>query len=159
MRELRLSKEVVLDFLSRHKLMTVATYGIDHPWIASVYYSFDRDLNLYFLSDPLTLHCRQITSHERVAVAIADSRQAVESLKRGLQLWGVAKEVSGAGKIKHALRLWKDMLKISNKELSYENMLKKVIKGKIYKITPKRIKLFDQERFPVEDGQEPTLEL
>jgi len=35
----------------------------------------------------------------------------------------------------------------------------KVATGKMFKIMPKKIKLFDQELFKVEDGMEPVLEL
>jgi len=158
MKKYNLTKNQVLDFLKDQKLMAVATFG-KHPWIASVYYSFDNDLNLYFLSDPATLHCRQIEQNPQVAVSIADSRQKVIDLKKGLQIYGIAKQISGALKIKHTLRSWKDALNVIDKELTYTNMLKKVIKGRMYQITPKRIKLFDQKLFPVEDGKEPVLDL
>lgn len=153
---MEVDQQQILDFLGRHKLMSLATYG-QHPWIANVYYTFDEDLNLYFLSSPTTLHCRQITKNPEVAVSIADSSQSVDSLKRGLQLYGVAKQISGMGKIRHALNLWKSSLGISKKELSYENMIRDVVNSRIYKVIPKKIKLFDQELFPVEDGQEPVL--
>lgn len=155
---MKLTKNHVLDFLKDQKLMSVATFG-KHSWIASVYYSFDNSLNLYFLSDPATLHCRQIDKNPHVAVSIADSRQKVTQLKRGLQIYGIAKQISGALKMKHTLRSWKEALNVKDKELTYTNMLKKVIKGRMYQISPKRIKLFDQKLFPVEDGQEPVLEL
>lgn len=153
-----LLKSHVLTFLSQNILMAVATQG-EHPWIASVYYSFDDDLNLYFLSDPATLHCKQIAQNSRVSVAIADSHQLPAVLKRGLQLWGEARQISDTRKVSHALSLWKKTLNVKNKELTYANMAKHVIKGRMYQITPKLIKLFDQELFKVEDGKEPTLSL
>ena len=148
-----LTKELVLHFLADHKLMAVATYG-DFPWIASVYYSFDRDLNLYFLSDPETLHAKQILQNSKVAVSIADSQQHINSPKRGLQLSGVSQQVSGLAKVSHALQLWKSNLGVINPKMTYQ-----VVKGKMFRIVPKRIKLFDQELFHVEDGKEPVLEL
>lgn len=138
--------------------MMVATFG-EYPWIASVYYSFDKDLNLYFLSDPATLHCRQIAQNPQVSVAIADSHQKVTELKKGLQIYGLARQISPVAKIKHVLRSWKETVGVKDKELTYENMLKKVIKGRMYKIAPKKIKYFNQELFPVSDGKEPVLEL
>lgn len=153
---MKLTKQQVLDFLSKHKLMAVATYG-DFPWIASVYYSFDQDLNIYFLSSPDTLHCKQIEKNNRVAVTIADSRQEVSKLKSGLQLSGTAKRISDIAKMKHALSLWKSALGVKDPELTYENMAGKIISGRMYMITPERIKLFDQKLFPVDDGKEPVL--
>lgn len=148
-----LTKGLILKFLKTGKLMAVATDG-DFPWIATVYYTFDQNLNLYFLSDPATLHAQQIIKNPKVAVSIANSSQDINKPKRGLQLSGIAQQISGLDKIKHALDLWKTNLKVINPKLTY-----KVVTGRMFKITPKRIKLFDQELFKVEDGKEPVLEL
>ncbi len=64
-----------------------------------------------------------------------------------------------AEKIRHALSLWKEFLKVGDPDLTYENM-QKGLTGKMFRIAPKRIKLFDQELFKdVDDGEEPVLEL
>lgn len=156
---MQLTKKHITDYLEQHNLLQVATYGTEHPWIASVYYSFDTDLNLYFLSSPKTIHCKQIKENPKVAVAITNSNQSLTGKKKGLQLFGTAHQISDVAKIKHALDLWKQHLKVENKDLSYENMAKKVITSKMYKITPKKIKFFNQELFDVPDGEEPILEL
>ncbi len=153
-----LTRKRVLEFLKDNKLMSLATFG-KFPWIATVYYTFDQDLNLYFLSSPSTLHCQQIAKNNQVAVAIADSRQDINSPKRGLQLWGTAQKISDAAKIKHTLALWKSSLKVANPKLSYENIINKIISGRMYQISPKRIKLFDHKLFPSKNGQEPVLEI
>lgn len=148
-----LTKDQVKDFLGKHKLMSIATYG-DYPWIATVYYTFDEDLNIYFLSAPRTLHVRQILKNSKVAVSVADSNQDINKPKRGLQVSGIAKQISGTEKVKYALRLWKANLGVVGPELTY-----KAVIGSMFKITPKRIKLFDQELFKTKDGEEPTLVL
>lgn len=152
----KLTPKHVLDFLSTQKLMSVATFG-DFPWIASVYYTYNKKLELFFLSDPATLHCTQIAQNPLVAVAIADSSQSPRIKKKGLQVSGVAEQISYAAKVRHALNIWKKSQKITDPELSYENMTAQVVTGRMYKITPKRIKLFDQALFDADDGQEPVL--
>ncbi|PIZ66332.1 hypothetical protein CO051_05340 [Candidatus Roizmanbacteria bacterium CG_4_9_14_0_2_um_filter_39_13] len=122
--------------------------------MASVYYTFDKDLNLYFLSAPSTLHAKQILQNSQVAVSIADSHQGILSKKRGLQISGEAHQISGTAKIKHVLQPWKSALGVVDPTLTH-----KVATGKMFKIMPKKIKLFDQELFKVEDGMEPVLEL
>jgi uncharacterized protein YhbP (UPF0306 family) len=154
---MKLTKNLVLDYLKQHNLMQIATCGNDHPWIASVYYSFDNDLNLYFLSSPTTIHCKQIVENENVAVAITNSNQSISGFKKGLQIYGIAEQISNVSKIKHALKLWKDSLKVENDELTHENMVKKVLSGRMYKISPRKIKFFNQELFKVKDGEEPML--
>ena len=158
MTRMELKRQQALDFLKNHKLMSVASFG-DFPWIASVYYTFDNDLNVYFLSSPTTLHCKQIEINNKVAISIADSDQDIGALKRGLQISGIAERISDTKKVIHALKIWKQSLGVKDPELTYENMIKQVINGRMYKIIPKRIKLFDQKLFPVEDGEEPVLNL
>ena len=80
----KLTKKIILDFLKMHKLMFVATQG-EYPWIAAVFYTYDYDLNLYFLSSPETLHCKQIKQNNEVAVAIADSNQQLNDVKKGME--------------------------------------------------------------------------
>jgi len=157
-KSLALTKKDVLDFLATKKLMILATSN-GHPWIASVFYSFDKDLNLYFISSPSTIHGKHIEKNKEVAAAIVDSHQKPSDVKRGLQIYGIVKKVSGINKVRHALRLWKDFLNIQRPDISFENMKKGLYKGRMYKITPKKIKLFDQEKFKVPDGEEPILEL
>lgn len=148
-----LTRQIVIDFLSKNKLMAVATYG-NHPWIATVYYTFDSKLNIYFLSGPTTLHAKDIIKNPKVAVAIADSHQNISKPKKGLQLYGIAEQISGIEKVKYALKLWETNLGVVNPPLTYKKAT-----GKMFKIVPKRIKLFDQDLFKVEDGKEPILEL
>ena len=156
---MKLTKTQILDFLKQHQLMTIATQGPEHPWIASVYYSFDNDLNLYFLSNPKTLHCTHIHHNHQVAVSIADSHQKASDLKKGLQIYGHAKQITQAKLIQHAIRHWKQALNFKDPHLTYENMINKTISGRMYIVTPQKIKFFNQELFDVADGEEPVLEL
>ena len=155
---MELTKQHVLDFLKQHKLMQVATFG-DFPWIANVYYAFDNDLNLYFLSGEQTLHCKQIMQNEKVAVAIVDSRLGLHDKQIGLQMWGVAKKVSDIEKLRYALAMWKQVLNEKDDDLSAENILNNVVKSRVWRIAPKRIKIFSKELFPAPTGEEPVLEL
>lgn len=154
---MKLTKKHIFDYLKQHNLMQLATSGSDHPWIASVYYSFDTDLNLYFLSSPTTIHCQQIAENPKVAVAITNTNQNMTGLKKGLQIYGLAEQISDILKVKHAIKLWKDSLGVVDDELNHENMARKFISGRMYRITPKKIKFFNQELFKVKDGNEPIL--
>lgn len=150
---MKLTKRQVLSFLSKYKLMTIATYG-NFPWIASVFYAFDKELNIYFISNPRTLHAKQILQNSKVAISIADSSQKYSDLKKGLQLYGIAEEVKGLTKLKFALKLWKQSVGVIDPNLTSEG-----IAGSLFRITPKRVKLFDQRVFNVKSGLEPVLEI
>lgn len=146
----------IKEYVRERFQLTLATYG-EHPWIATVYYSFDDDLNLYFLSDPNTLHCQQIAQNPQVAVSISDAPQNPASEKKGLQAFGLAEQISDMHKIKHALGLWRKTLGVTSEAYTYEGMLKKAIKGRMYKITIKQVKFFNEALW--KEGKEVMLTL
>ena len=148
--------ESVQEYLNNHFQMALATYG-EHPWICTLYYSIDQDLNIYFLTSPKTIHAKQIEKNPQVAVAISDSPQAPNSNKHGLQIYGLCEQISGEKKITHAINLWKKTLGVTNPDYSYAGMLKKAISGRMYKITPKKIKFFNENLW--EEGKERLIEL
>ena len=149
-------KKAITNFIIKNYQMVIATSG-EHPWIATVYYSTDKDLNLYFLSDPNTLHCQQLLNNPKVAISIAKSPQNPAHAKKGVQLYGLAEQILDKEKIIAALNLWKKTLKVTSETYSYEGMIKNKIKGRMFKVTLKKIKFFNQELW--EEGKEPILNL
>jgi len=147
---------LIKEYIQSQYQMVIATTG-DHPWIATVYYSFDDELNLYFLSNPATIHCQQILQNPQVAVSIADSPQPANAKKIGVQIYGLAEQISGEKKITHALNLWRKSLNVTSDAYTYKGMMSKLIDGRMYMVTPKKIKFFNQELW--EEGEEPLIEL
>jgi uncharacterized protein YhbP (UPF0306 family) len=150
---MKLTKKLVLKFLPENRLMTLATYG-SYPWIASVYYGFDKDLKLYFISDVTTRYGRQILKNKKVAVAIADSTQKPDSDKKGYQMFGFAALIRTRKETEKAIELWKKNVGIKTEKPDFIS-----VKGRMWKITPKKIKYFNQALFKVDDGHEPILNL
>lgn len=150
-------KNLIKEYIKNHIQMVLATADNNHPWIATVYYGVDEDLNMYFLSDPNTIHCKQISLNPKVSVSIADSPQDPKNKKVGIQIYGTSVKLNQENEIRTALVLWKKALKVTNEDYSYEAITLNKIEGKLYKITPKIIKYFNQNLW--EEGREPILEL
>ncbi len=104
-------------------------------------------LNLYFISKPETQHCRHIASNKNVACSIADSNQKVANKKIGVQLSGTASLVGNVREISKALYLWNKSNPGFAHIISFENIRKKLIKSKVYKIKPQIIKFFNEELY------------
>lgn len=148
-----ISKKLIGDYLKTQRLMSLATYGA-YPWIASVYYVHDDELNLYFLSKPWREHCEALKVNNKVAVSIADSSQPIHKTQKGLQLWGEASEVSSITQVKWMFRMWNKLISNNGGEKLIDP--KKFLDAgtsKIYKIKPKRIKFFNTELWPKEQTQ------
>lgn len=94
----------VLDYLQRHNTMTIATCAGREPWAAAVFYVNDGFL-LYFLSDPGSDHCRQLTDNPTVALTIHEDYRDWREIK-GLQIRGVAELLADEAEIREAWRLY-----------------------------------------------------
>ena len=132
-------------YLTSHMQMSASTQG-DFPWIFTAYYASDEDLNIYFLTSPSTIHGTQLATNPNVAVAIA-----------GLQISGLCTQLTEELEVRAALTLWCDKLKVKSPDYSYEGMQSGKITGKMYKIAPKKLKLFDESL--QEEGKESLIEL
>lgn len=124
--------------------MSLATGG-QNLWVCTVYYVVDEKFNLYFLSEPTTSHCQQLSKNAEVACAICDSRQKVTNKKIGVQILGKASKVSNIGKIKWMLGLWNKVNPGFETIINWKNIQKKVIKSEIYKVEPRLIKFFNEK--------------
>ncbi len=83
-------------FLAGHTTVTLATVGPDGaPAAAAVFYAADDDLALYFLSEEMTQHGRNLLADPRVAGTIQADGQDWRGI-RGVQLAGVAHIAAGA---------------------------------------------------------------
>lgn len=143
-------------YLSDHMQMSASTYG-DFPWIFTAYYAIDKDLNLFFLTGPTTIHGKQLVDNPNIAVAIADSPQSPVGKKAGLQMSGVCSQLTKELEVKKALSLWCDRMQVQSPDYSYEGMQLGRISGRMYKIVPKKIKFFNEAL--QEEGQEKLIEL
>ncbi len=134
-------KKLLLSYLKKHTLMSIATFD-KKPWIATVYYVFDNNLNLYFVSPPSSEHCQALENNDQVACSIADSGQIASSQKTGLQVRGKASKVSSWKKVKWMLKMFYRINPEAKEILNIENMKKRVVRSRVYKIKPTRFKLF-----------------
>lgn len=141
-------KKEIDKYLETQRLMQVATYG-DYPWIANVYYIHDKDLNLYFLSKNYREHCKAIEKNNKVAVAIADSSQPIWHPQKGIQLHGTANKVGIVKQLSWMFKMWNKLIAgAKGEKLDDPKKFLDAGLSSVYKITPKRIKFFNTERWP-----------
>ena len=129
------AKQIIADNI----YMTIATASKSgKPWISPVFFSYDQDYNLYWVSSKNSLHSKLIRSNQQVAIVIFDSK-APEGAGDGVYFKARAMELSDKTQISIAMeilgqRVTKDEFKI--KELSE-------VSGngiwRIYKATPYEI--------------------
>jgi uncharacterized protein len=141
----------VLTYLKEHNAMTLSTLSDGQPWAAAVFYVHDDRLNLYFLSDPKSLHSQQLMKNARVSVAINEDYRDWREIK-GIQLEGVAGKVTSPVEKARALTLYLSKFPfVRNFVTSPLAVLTQMaIAGKpfaveVYRVTPEHLFYLDNE--------------
>jgi uncharacterized protein YhbP (UPF0306 family) len=143
------ASELIPKYLAESKVMQIATHAGEQPWICTVYYVEDKDLNLYWLSLPTRRHSQEIKKDHKVAVAVPVK---LDQPVIGIQAEGRAELVEDKAAIA------KVMKKYVAKYGAGKDFLDNFVAGKnqhaLYKFTPKQFVLFDEVNFAGDPRQQ-----
>lgn len=117
-----------------------------HAHINTAYFAWSAALELYFLSHPRSLHCRNIVANPSMAVAVFASSQNWTEPGRGLQLFGTCHEVTGA----HAAEAEREYAQRFEAYVGWSAQLKADDPGRdyrLYRFVPHRVKILDESEF------------
>lgn len=89
-------KQLALDYLANHQVMTLATYGPEGVWAAAVFY-VNLHFDLYFLSAGHTRHAQNLVADPHAAVTIQEDYKDWPAIQ-GIQLEGEVRLLAGADK-------------------------------------------------------------
>lgn len=145
-------KSDIFKFIKTKGIMTLGTFSSKGPWVCTVYYGIDKDMNLYMVTDPRTVHARNIALNGKVAFNIFDSHQKITKPKKGVQGFGKCEMVKGLHANIKALLLWHKQNPGIEKAITVKDVLKKITDTKIYKITPSFLKFFNDNLYDPEDS-------
>ncbi|HEV3469876.1 MAG TPA: pyridoxamine 5'-phosphate oxidase family protein [Pyrinomonadaceae bacterium] len=131
----------VVRILASNMLCSMATYGEKgRVHINTAFFCFSDDLDFYFLSNPASVHCQNISRSPQAAVAIFDSRQLWGTPHRGLQLFGNSALAGGEGE-NEAHELY------SIRFPAYAQFAERLSHLRFYSFTPTSVKILDEEEF------------
>lgn len=89
------SRENLEDFLSKHHVGVIATCSNDgKPYAATVYFTYDKQFNLYFVTKKDTQKNRDLQDNKQAAIAIYD-----EETQTTVQAQGTVVEVKDDEKV------------------------------------------------------------
>lgn len=134
--------ELVKDYLKDARLMQLATISNGKPWLCTVYFVFDDDLNFYWLSLPTRRHSKEIEDDPSSAITVA-VKQPQPVI--GIQSQGRAVAVNDAEIIASIMPSYVD--KYGNGKDFLENFLAGKSQHVLYKFTPTELVLFDEVNF------------
>ena len=150
-------KSLIIKILEGNNLMFLSTVNSSgNPESCSVYYVFDKELNIYFWTDLNSRHSKNIIKNKHVAISIAETSQKWGSLLLGLQIEGKCKKVSKFDILKPALLYLRRYPKVK-KLISHPSEFLSKFDSSIFKIKPKWIKILDEKAFGKEVWKEVSL--
>ncbi len=147
-------KKLIKQYLREAKLMQLATSLNDQPWICSVWFAADENMNIYWLSSTTRRHSKEVLKNNKVAGTIVIP-QTPDDSPRGLQLQGIAEFLTEQKDIDKAMSIYGG--RIFKKEDITKFMNNKEKPHRFYKIKPTQFVLFDAVNFPENSRQEYNL--
>ena len=119
--------------------------------INTAYFCYSPDLNFYFLSDPDSLHCKNLERNPSMAMMVMNSSQTWGGSDRGIQLFGTCRRVGGTA-AKEAERQY------GSRFPAYATWLRRTDRAgrrsadllrsyAFYRFVPTRIKILDEAEF------------
>ena len=82
-------EKTIREYIDEVIHMSLATCKDNKPWICEVHFSFDNDLNFYFISEPERRHSEEISLNPNVSGNIIYQHKIGESV-RGVYFEGIA---------------------------------------------------------------------
>jgi uncharacterized protein len=131
----------VARLLAANELCSIATQGENgEVHINTAFFGFSDNLDLYFLSNPASLHCQNLSRSPQVAIAVFDSQQIWGAAHKGLQLFGICALATGVEE-KIACELY------SSRFAHYMEFRNRLSHLRFYRFTTAVVKVLDEDEF------------
>jgi uncharacterized protein YhbP (UPF0306 family) len=141
-------RQLIEEYYDSCKIMQLATVSGNRPWLCTVNFCFDNELNLYWTSTKARRHSKEINANPQVAVAIV--KDPVR--KQALQIVGEAFEVEG-NDLDRVNKLYGD--KFGEKPERLAEVRANTLNGRAYWVfKPTVVSLWDEVNFPDNPKQE-----
>ncbi len=142
-------KQYLAECLDASQFLALGTAGADGPWVMPVYFAFDANFALYFISEPSTVHMQNIEKDGRVSCAVFSTAQSSGSPVLGLQItgdasWVTPAEAESACKAYFTAMPARHPINQSNRAEEYANP--KTV-WRMAKIVPREVWVFDEKNF------------
>jgi uncharacterized protein YhbP (UPF0306 family) len=144
---------LIRNYLPHGRMMQVATVNDDgQPWVCTVYYVEDEEMNLYWLSLPTRRHSMDISQHNEIAITVP---LKVDKPVVGIQAEGRANAVADRKVIERVMKNYVD--RYNSGQQFYERFIAGENQHVLFRFKPSKFVLFDEVTFPSDGRQEVDL--
>lgn len=142
-------KQLITDYLRGGMVAQLATTQGGRPWACTVYYVVDEKLSIYWLSYPTRRHSEDIAANGAAALTVAVKSDMPVV---GIQMEGEAQQVTNLAVISKVIPLY--IKKYGAGRQFIAKFKQGINRHALYRLTPKRIVLFDEQNFGQDNAQE-----
>lgn len=143
-------KGSIKKYLASTDAMQLATVSDGHPWLCTVHFVSDEDLNIYWLSTPARRHSQHVASDPKTAIAVAIK---TDKPVLGIQASGSTHAVNEKEEVARVMTLYSLKHDGSGKDF-YDNFLNGTNEHLLFKFTAHEFGLFDELNSPGKGRQE-----
>jgi len=136
-------KQLVEDYIKSKNMMQLAVVDKDGPWVVSLLYACDDQLNLYWISLPGTRHSKAVENEPKAAASIPVEFESGKNVV-GMSLTGKVKYLHPANK--EQVELYAEQM--DRDQQFIDDMLSGKEPHRMYVFRPNYVKLFDRVNFP-----------
>ena len=145
-------KKSLFQVLDTNRLCSIATVARgNRAHISTAFFAYSPSVELYFLSAPGSLHCRNLAANSSMAMTIFNSQQRWEDPGRGIQLFGTAHQARGPHS-KLALAVYGARFPAFARWLKGRSQTERRQAARLrsyvfFRFLPKRVKILDEVEF------------
>lgn len=142
-------KGSILRILRGNVLCSMSTVAGGHrAHINTAYFCYSEDLELYFLSDPSSVHCRNLSTNSSMAMTVFSSSQKWGGPDRGMQLFGTCSELRERQATK-AEQLYTKRFPSYGEWMAglSKNDQLRAFRYRFYRFLPRKVKVLDEAKF------------
>lgn len=147
------NKKTLFDYLKKHNMMSLATCNENNISVCTVYYAMDDSWNFYVVTPEETTHAQHVLKNSNVACSVADTTQDVVDTKIGAQIYGNMEKITDLSIIKAAITYWNNINIGISDVINFDSIKNKAIESRIWKITPTKIKFFNESLYGNEESE------
>ncbi|MGC8676589.1 MAG: pyridoxamine 5'-phosphate oxidase family protein [Candidatus Micrarchaeia archaeon] len=132
--------------LSSNTILAMASTNEGKSHISTAFFCFDELLHIFVLNDLNAQHTANIAKEPHVALAIYDSRQRIDGLREGLQVFGRCVKAEGDLENK-GIELYFARFPSFKPWLESHGKSAEAAKQMLYVVEPETLKLYDEPDF------------
>ena len=143
-------RSIVKDYLTVAQMLYLGTSHGHRPWVTTLYFAADIDLNIYWLSRRSRRHSQEVEKNSHVAGAIILPHNYGDKV-RGIQFEGEARELidqnAVAGRQIYSSKYWIVEDRVMTTKEGQDDQA-------CYQVRPEKFVLYDEVNFPDNPSQE-----